>query len=76
MYSKSRRSRRKLRRRSRRPRSGNKSRCRSLLSNKIAKNTREYKSGRYVSRQQGIAVSYSQIRKRHPECNRYTSRKR
>ena len=49
--------------------------CRERLSNKIAINTREYKSGRYKSPQQAIAVSYSQIKKMYPECNKYMRRK-
>ena len=42
--------------------------CRDRLKNKIRINMHEYKSGRYKSRQQAIAVSYSQIRKMYPQC--------
>ena len=49
--------------------------CYIMLSNKIKKNLQEYKSGRYVSRQQAIAVSYSQVRDKFPSCKKYFSRK-
>jgi hypothetical protein len=49
--------------------------CYNMLSDKIKKNLKEYKSGRYVSRQQAIAVSYSQIRDKFPCCKKYFSRK-
>ena len=42
--------------------------CQKALSNKIKINMKEYKSGRYKSRKQAIAVSYSQTQKSHPEC--------
>ena len=42
--------------------------CRSLLSKKIGINMNEYKSGRYSSPSQAIAVSYSQIKKWYPSC--------
>lgn len=48
-----------------------KKKCKELLNAKISKNMKEYKRGRYASRQQAIAVSYSQVRKSHPWCNRY-----
>ena len=35
----------------------------------------EYKSGRYKSRQQALAVSYSQTKKISPYCSRYFKRK-
>ena len=37
--------------------------CKALLKEKIAYNMREYKSGRWKSRKQALAVSYSQARK-------------
>jgi hypothetical protein len=37
--------------------------CKALLKEKIAYNMREYKSGRWKSRQQAIAVAYSQMRR-------------
>ena len=41
--------------------------CKALLKEKIAYNIREYKSGRWKSRQQAIAVAYSQMR-RESKC--------
>jgi hypothetical protein len=45
------------------------------LKKKIRKNMDEYKSGRYSSRQQALAVSYSQVKKMSPYCSRYFKRK-
>ena len=45
--------------------------CRELLSNKIRLNTREWKKGKFKSRKQAIAVSYSQIKNKFPDCKRY-----
>jgi hypothetical protein len=45
--------------------------CKSKLSRKIKINMKEYKSGRYKSRQQALAVSYSQIKKKYPRCKRF-----
>lgn len=45
--------------------------CRSLLSKKIRVNMKEYKSGRYSSRSQAIAVAFSMLRKSRPGCNKY-----
>lgn len=45
--------------------------CKKRLSNKIRINMKEFKRGRYVSRKQAIAVSYSQIKKKYPECKKY-----
>lgn len=42
--------------------------CRLYLQTKIRKNMDEFKAGRFVSRAQAIAVSYSQLRKAYPEC--------
>jgi hypothetical protein len=42
--------------------------CRKRLSKKISVNMKEYKSGRWKNRKQALAVSYSQIRKKYPEC--------
>jgi hypothetical protein len=52
-----------------------KSACNQLLKKKIRKNMDEYKSGRYKSRQQALAVSYSQTKKLSPYCSRYFKRK-
>jgi hypothetical protein len=51
-----------------------KSKCKELLQKKVKKNMQEYKKGRYVSRQQALAVSYSQVKKASPYCNRYFKR--
>ena len=48
--------------------------CESYLRKKIRANMKEYNEGRYASRQQAIAISYSQTRKRFPSCSRYFSR--
>lgn len=53
-----------------------KQRCQKQLQNKIRINMREYKSGRYVSPKQAIAVSYSQTKKRHPSCKRVLTKKK
>ena len=44
------------------------SKCRKVLSKKIAINMDEFKHGRFVSRAQAIAVSYSQVKKHYPKC--------
>jgi hypothetical protein len=44
--------------------------CKNLLKDKIKINMDEYKSGRFKSPQQAIAVSYAQIKKYHPRCVR------
>jgi len=68
--------------RSRRPRKSRRSRrsprgkCRSYLQKKIKKNMAEYKSGRYSSRAQAVAVSYAQVKKKYPSCKRSLSKKR
>jgi len=48
--------------------------CNDLLKNKIRVNMKELKDGRFVSRQQAIAVSYSQVKKSSPYCKRYFKR--
>uniref|UniRef100_A0A6C0I506 Uncharacterized protein n=1 Tax=viral metagenome TaxID=1070528 RepID=A0A6C0I506_9ZZZZ len=52
--------------------------CRSLLSNKISINMKEYKSGnkKIKSPLQAIAVAYSQIKKKYPECSKSLKRTR
>ena len=52
-------------------RSKRRSKCKSYLSKKIGINIAEYKSGRYISKSQAIAVAYSQVRKKHPACKRF-----
>lgn len=57
-------------------RSKNKSKCKKYLQNKIRINMDEYKTGRYKSRSQAIAVSYSQVLNKHPRCKKSLRRKR
>ena len=49
--------------------------CKSALQDKIRVNMREYKNGRYSSRAQAIAVSYSQISRKYPLCKRSLKRR-
>ena len=72
------RSRRRSTRKSFRRRSTRKSskKCRERLQKKIRINMGEYKSGRYSSRAQALAVSYAQIKKKYPSCKRSLSKKR
>lgn len=42
--------------------------CKQQLQKKIKINIDEYKSGRWVSPQQAVAVSYRQTEKRFPKC--------
>ena len=61
-------------RRSRKKRSSKKKsvgKCKQLLRDKIRVNMDEYKAGRWPSRSQAIAVSYSQVMKAHPACRRW-----
>jgi hypothetical protein len=53
-----------------------KSKCRQWLQDKIKKNMKELKKGRWVSRAQAVAVSYSQVKKSHPQCKRSLAKKR
>lgn len=53
-----------------------KSKCQEYLSAKIKKNMAEYKKGRYSSRMQAVAVSYSQVKKAHPNCKKALSKKK
>ncbi len=59
---------------SRRPRKFSKKVCRSLVSDKVSANMKEYRAGRYVSPAQAIAVSYSQVQKRYPKCKKFLKR--
>ena len=52
-----------------------KSKCRTALSKKIKINIGEFKSGRYKSKAQAIAVSYSQVSKKYPRCKRYLQKR-
>ena len=49
--------------------------CKLLLQEKIKKNIKEYKEGKFVSRAQAIAVAYSQVAKENPYCRRHLKRK-
>lgn len=42
--------------------------CKKQLEKKIRINIEEYKTGRWVSPKQAVAVSYSQTKRRFPEC--------
>lgn len=42
--------------------------CKKQLQKKIKINMGEYKSGRWKSPKQAIAVSYSQVRRKFPQC--------
>ena len=48
--------------------------CQAKLKNKIRINMAEYKKGRFSSRQQALAVSYAQVKKKSPGCKRYFKR--
>lgn len=54
-----------------RPRKYSKKVCRSLVSHKVSANLKELAQGRYTSRAQAVAVSYSQVQKKYPKCKRY-----
>jgi hypothetical protein len=49
--------------------------CKNLLKEKIGVNIEEYKNGRYSSRNQAIAVAYSQVKKMKPLCDKYLKKK-
>jgi hypothetical protein len=48
-----------------------KSKCQDFLRKKIRTNMKEYKDGMFSSREQAIAVSYSQTKEKLPYCSRY-----
>ena len=48
-----------------------KAKCKELLKEKIKINMEEWKSGKFVSQKQALAVSYSQIKKKYPGCRRF-----
>jgi hypothetical protein len=52
-----------------------KSECMNFFHYKIGKNMKEYELGRWTSRQQAIAVSYSETTQIYPKCNKYLSKK-
>ncbi len=53
-----------------------KSKCKQWLQDKIKINMEEYKKGRWVSRAQAVAVSYSQVKKKHPNCKRSLAKRK
>ena len=50
--------------------------CQTKLKNKIRINMGEYKKGKFSSRKQALAVSYSQVKKKSPGCKRFFSRRK
>lgn len=46
------------------------------LQNKIKQTTKEYKDGKFSSRKQAVAVAYSMINKKYPNCKKIFSRRR
>lgn len=75
LYKRSKPKRSKANKKSKNKKSVTKSSCQNSLKRKIAINMDEYKKGKFVSRQQAIAVSYSQVKKSRPGCSRYFRRK-
>ena len=73
--SKSRKSRGRKKSRKSKGRKKSPSKCKELLKQKIKQNIEEYKDGKYVSRQQAVAVSYSQMNKSYPYCRQHINRK-
>jgi len=53
-----------------RSRRRSRSKCKKYLSKKIGINIGEFKNGLYSSKSQAIAVAYSQVGKKHPQCKR------
>jgi len=49
-------------------------RCKEMLKDKIRINMNEYKSGRYTSRGQAVAVAYSQVSRMSPSCKKHLKR--
>ena len=45
-----------------------KDKCKRYLQRKVSENLGLFKSGRYISRQQALAVSYKQAEKKYPRC--------
>ena len=43
-------------------------RCKAELKEKIKINMREYNDGKYANRKQAIAIAYSQIQRKYPQC--------
>ena len=63
-------------RKSKRKRSKKNGKCRKYLGKKIGINMAEYKTGRWSSPSQAIAVSYSETLKKFPHCKHHLKRKK
>lgn len=50
--------------------------CKQHVGAKIGKNIKEFKKGKWISRSQAIAVSYSQVQKERPGCKKVLKRKK
>jgi hypothetical protein len=50
--------------------------CRDFFQYKISKNMKEYELGRWKSRKQAIAVSYSETEHIYPKCHKTLSKKK
>jgi len=51
-------------------------RCKQVLQEKIKQTTKEYKLGQFSSRKPPVAVAYSMINKKYPNCKKVFSRRR
>lgn len=49
--------------------------CKAYLQKKIRENLKEFEAGKFVSRSQAIAVSYSQTLKKYPSCEQIFPRR-
>ena len=49
--------------------------CQNYLKTTIKKNLKKYKSGRYTSSRQAIAVSYTMTKRKFPNCKLVTNKK-
>ena len=49
--------------------------CRKYLGKKIGINIAEYNRGRWVSREQAIAVAYSEVLNKFPHCKQHLKKK-
>lgn len=48
--------------------------CKRRLQKKIEMNIKEYEQGKFISRQQALAVAYSQVNSKYPECRQFYKR--
>tara|TARA_Y100000389_G_scaffold161961_1_gene164580 strand:- start:1031 stop:1204 length:174 start_codon:yes stop_codon:yes gene_type:complete len=51
-------------------------RCKEALQEKIKQTTKEYNNGKFSSRKQAVAVAYSMINNKYPNCKKFLSRRR